>query len=45
VLARDAAQRIPQATLVTFAELGHSPQIEAPERFHRALLQGLEARR
>ncbi len=45
VLARDAAQRIPQATLVTFAELGHSPQIEAPEGFHRALLQGLEARR
>lgn len=37
---RDA---IPNATLVTFADLGHSPQIQAPERFHKALLEGLNA--
>lgn len=37
---RDA---IPKATLVTFADLGHSPQIQAPERFHQALLEGLRA--
>ena len=35
------AKAIPHATLVTFADLGHSPQIQAPERFHRALLKGL----
>lgn len=37
---RDA---IPEATLVSFPELGHSPQIQAPERFHEALLEGLGA--
>jgi pimeloyl-ACP methyl ester carboxylesterase len=40
-LARDAVRRIPNATLVEFAELGHAPQIEAPDRFHQALLKGL----
>lgn len=40
-LGRAAAQRIPQATLVEFADLGHAPQMQAPERFHQALLQGL----
>jgi pimeloyl-ACP methyl ester carboxylesterase len=40
-LARDVAARIPGATLVTFEELGHAPQIQAPERFHEALLKGL----
>lgn len=41
-LAREAARRIPGATLVTFADLGHSPQIQDPQRFHEALLKGLE---
>jgi pimeloyl-ACP methyl ester carboxylesterase len=40
-LAREAAARIPNATLVTFDDLGHAPQIQAPERFHEALLKGL----
>jgi len=36
-----AAKRIPHARLVRFAELGHSPQIQDPARFHAALLDGL----
>jgi pimeloyl-ACP methyl ester carboxylesterase len=40
-LGRDAARAIPNANLVNFADLGHSPQIQAPERFHKALLKGL----
>jgi len=40
-LAPEAAARIPHATLVTFEELGHAPQIQDPARFHRALLDGL----
>ncbi|WP_282341184.1 alpha/beta hydrolase [Pseudomonas sp. PS02288] len=43
-LAKEAAARIPGAVLVTFPDLGHSPQIQAPERFHQALLKGLVAR-
>lgn len=35
------AERIPNATLVTFPDLGHSPQIQEPDRFHKALLEGL----
>jgi pimeloyl-ACP methyl ester carboxylesterase len=42
-LGRRAARTIPDATLVEFPELGHSPQVEAPEAFHRALLEGLSA--
>jgi pimeloyl-ACP methyl ester carboxylesterase len=42
VLARDATKRIPGATLVTFAELGHAPHIEAPEEFNATLLKSLE---
>ena len=42
-LGRAAAKRIPQATLVEFDDLGHAPQMQAPERFHQALLQGLQA--
>ena len=34
--------RIKGSSLVTFDDLGHSPQIQAPERFHEALLKGLE---
>ncbi|KTS78931.1 alpha/beta hydrolase [Pseudomonas oryzihabitans] len=42
-LGRAAAKRIPHATLVEFDDLGHAPQMQAPERFHQALLQGLQA--
>ena len=42
-LGRAAAEAIPRATLVELDGLGHSPQIEAPDRFHAALLQGLAA--
>ncbi len=31
------------ATLVELPELGHAPQVEAPEAFHRALLGGLSS--
>lgn len=41
VLGEQAAERIPDATLVEFPDLGHSPQIQAPEKFHKALLEGL----
>ncbi|MHB0852982.1 alpha/beta fold hydrolase [Stutzerimonas nitrititolerans] len=41
-LGRKAEQAIPGATLVPFPELGHSPQVEAPEVFHEALLRGLK---
>jgi pimeloyl-ACP methyl ester carboxylesterase len=40
-LARRAAQTIPDAKLIEFADLGHSPQVEAPDVFHKALLEGL----
>ena len=40
-LGHRAAKAIPDATLVEFPELGHSPQVEAPDRFHEALLRGL----
>jgi pimeloyl-ACP methyl ester carboxylesterase len=33
--------RIPRAHLVEFADLGHAPQIQAPDVFHKALLDGL----
>lgn len=42
VLGEQAAEAIPQATLVEFPDLGHSPQIQEPERFHEELLKGLE---
>lgn len=40
-LAPQVTARIPDARLITFADLGHSPQIQAPERFHQALLEAL----
>jgi pimeloyl-ACP methyl ester carboxylesterase len=43
-LGRRAARAIPNAKLVEFPELGHSPQVEAPDRFHEALLEGLAIR-
>jgi pimeloyl-ACP methyl ester carboxylesterase len=40
-LGKEAASRIPKVRLVEFADLGHSPQIQAPEIFHKALLDWL----
>jgi pimeloyl-ACP methyl ester carboxylesterase len=40
-LARAAVRRMPQAELVEFPDLGHAPQIEAPERFNTALLAAI----
>jgi len=40
-LGRKTAAAIAGATLIEFPELGHSPQVEAPERFHEALLRAL----
>ncbi len=42
-LGKAAAAQIPHAKLVEFPDLGHAPQIQAPERFHEALLEGLQA--
>ncbi|RWN67391.1 MAG: alpha/beta hydrolase [Mesorhizobium sp.] len=41
-LGRAAAAAIPNATLVEFPELGHSPQIEAPGEFHSALVEAIK---
>ncbi|MGE0406155.1 MAG: alpha/beta fold hydrolase [Candidatus Korobacteraceae bacterium] len=40
-LGRAAAKAIPNARLVPFPELGHSPHIQEPERFSKALLENL----
>lgn len=40
-LARAAAERIPNAELITFPTLGHAPQIEEPEAFDTTLLDAL----
>ena len=40
-LAKAAASRIPRIRLVEFPDCGHTPQIQAPNEFHRALLDGL----
>jgi pimeloyl-ACP methyl ester carboxylesterase len=40
-LGKEAASRIPNVHLVEFPDLGHSPQIQAPEVFHKALLDWL----
>ncbi|WP_251978620.1 alpha/beta fold hydrolase [Salinicola avicenniae] len=42
VLGERAAERIPDAELIEFPELGHSPHIQQPDRFHKVLLDGLE---
>ncbi|MGO4778109.1 alpha/beta fold hydrolase, partial [Lysobacter sp. 2RAB21] len=44
-LGRAAARTIPGATLIEFEDLGHSPQVEAPQRFNAALLDRLNAAR
>jgi pimeloyl-ACP methyl ester carboxylesterase len=41
VLGKVAAAVIPHAHLVEFPDLGHAPQIQAPDEFHKALLDGL----
>ena len=40
-LARRTAAAIPGAKLVLFPELGHAPQMQDPERFHAALIEGI----
>ena len=42
-LGKAAAKAIPHATLVEFADLGHAPQMQDPDAFHKALLEGLAA--
>ncbi len=41
-LAKQTEASIPGATLVTFPELGHSPHIEAADRFDVELIKGLD---
>jgi pimeloyl-ACP methyl ester carboxylesterase len=43
-LATKTAKAIPKATLVTFPDMGHAPQMQDPKRFHEALLKGLAAK-
>ncbi|AVR98585.1 alpha/beta fold hydrolase [Pseudoduganella armeniaca] len=45
VLGKEAAKKIPQAHLIEFPNMGHAPQMEDPEAFHRALLQALDTPR
>ena len=40
-LGKDAQKRIPGAKLVEFDNVGHVPHLEAPERFHAAVLDFL----
>ncbi|MCO7520046.1 MULTISPECIES: alpha/beta hydrolase [unclassified Pseudomonas] len=42
VLGPQVAKLIPQGELVSFEGLGHAPQIEAPGKFHQALLGWLQ---
>ena len=41
VLGKAAKAAIPHARLVEFEKLGHAPQIQAPDEFHKALLDGI----
>jgi pimeloyl-ACP methyl ester carboxylesterase len=41
VLGKAAAARMPRAQLIEFPNFGHAPQIQAPEDFHKALLDGM----
>ena len=40
-LGKNAARLIPNAKLIEYPDLGHAPQMQDPERFHRALLDNL----
>ncbi|CAB3752708.1 alpha/beta fold hydrolase [Paraburkholderia solisilvae] len=42
-LGKAAARTIPHATLVEFPTLGHTPQLQDPQAFHKALLDGMAA--
>ncbi|MHC1551282.1 alpha/beta fold hydrolase [Phyllobacterium sp. K27] len=42
-LGKKAADAIPDAKLVEFEDLGHSPQIQDPDRFHDILLESLRS--
>lgn len=44
VLSRAAVEAISDAESIAFDDLGHSPQIEAPERFHEMLLETFRGR-
>jgi pimeloyl-ACP methyl ester carboxylesterase len=41
ILGKQVSAKIPGCTLVEFADLGHSPQIQDPDSFHAALLNWL----
>jgi pimeloyl-ACP methyl ester carboxylesterase len=41
VLGKEAVQHIPHARLFDFPGLGHAPQLQDPEAFHKALLEAL----
>jgi pimeloyl-ACP methyl ester carboxylesterase len=41
VLARETQARINGATLVTFPDHGHSPQVQDPARFNASLIEHL----
>jgi len=41
LLGKAAAGRMPRVQLVEFPDLGHAPQIQAPDEFHKALLDGM----
>jgi len=43
ILAKAAAARFPRAHLVEFPDLGHAPQIQAPDVFYTALLDGMRS--
>jgi pimeloyl-ACP methyl ester carboxylesterase len=42
-LGKAAARAIPHATLVEFPSSGHTPQLQDPQAFHKALLDGMAA--
>jgi pimeloyl-ACP methyl ester carboxylesterase len=42
-LGKAAAAAIPHARLIEFSDLGHAPQFQAPDVFHKALIEGLAA--
>jgi pimeloyl-ACP methyl ester carboxylesterase len=44
-LGKEAASRIPHVHLVEFPDLGHSPQIQAPDAFHKVLLDWLSSKK
>lgn len=45
LLGRRTVNAIPEARLIAFPDLGHSPQVESPEAFHAALLAALASPR